>query len=210
MVEEKVGVTILTQPVPQTVEPGTVVHFTVEAEGKEPLTYKWQYSTNNGANWVNVTSAAGKQADYSLTAELRHNGYLYRCKVSDADGYEAISDAVRLTVAEAEALRITGQPEDVTVNAGQSAAFTVTAEGVGTLTYRWQYSTNGGSSWVNVSAASGKTACYTLTAQARHNGYMYRCIVTDSADGASITSDAVTLTVTSGAGNGFQPVLDAE
>ena len=157
-----------------------------------------------------MSVASGKTADYSLNAQLRHNGYLYRCIVSDADGYEAISDAVRLTVAEAEGLRITGQPSDVTAGVGEKVSFTVTASGVGTLTYQWQYSTNGGSSWVNVSAASGKTACYTLTAQARHNGYMYRCIVTDSADGASITSDAVTLTVTSASGNGFQPVVTAE
>ena len=210
IVEEESGITILTQPIPQTVRPGTVVHFIVEAEGNEPLTYQWQYSKNNGGSWVNVASAAGKQADYSLTAQLRHNGYLYRCVITNADGNKKKSDEVRLTVAEAEALRITSQPEDVTVNAGQSAAFTVTAEGVGTLTYQWQYSTNGGSSWVNVSAASGKTARYTLTAQARHNGYMYRCIVTDSADGASVTSGVATLTVVSASGNGFQPVLDAE
>ena len=63
---------------------------------------------------------------------------------------------------------------------------------------------------MNVSAASGKTARYTLTALARHNGYMYRCIVTDSADGASVTSGVATLTVTLASGNGFQPVLAAE
>ncbi len=210
IVEEETGITILTQPVPQTVTPGTVVHFIVEAEGNEPLTYQWQYSKDNGANWVSVTANSGKQADYILTAQLRHNGYLYRCVITDADGNEEISDEVRLTVAEEEALRITAQPSDTTVSVGSRAVFAISAEGVGTLTYQWQYSTNGGSSWVNVAAASGKTDCYTLTAQARHNGYMYRCIVTDSADGTSVTSDAATLTVTSASGNGFQPVLAAE
>jgi hypothetical protein len=44
-----------------------------------------------------------------------------------------------------------------------------------------------------VSAASGKTASYSLTAAARHNGYQYRCLVKNAA--GSVYSSVVTLTV---------------
>ena len=40
---------------------------------------------------------------------------------------------------------------------------------------------------------NGKAATYSLTTAARHNGYQYKCTVTNSA--GSVTSSAVKLTV---------------
>jgi hypothetical protein len=59
------------------------------------------------------------------------------------------------------------------------------------VSYQWQYKKPGGS-WTSVSK-NGKAATYTLTAQERHNGYQYRCKVTNEV-GATISS-YVTLTV---------------
>jgi hypothetical protein len=97
----------------------------------------------------------------------------------------------------ARGVRITIEPEDVTVVAGETASFYVKARG-GTkpYTYQWYYSNDGGVSWAKVSAASGKTDTYTIKTAVRHNGYMYYCQVTDD-DGDEAYTKEVTLTVTS-------------
>ena len=86
--------------------------------------------------------------------------------------------------------RIVSQPETVTVDAGETAVFTVKANGA--TAYRWQYQKPGSSTWTNVSS-NGASATYTLTTAARHNGYTYRCKVTNAA--GSVYTKAVTLTV---------------
>lgn len=93
--------------------------------------------------------------------------------------------------------RITSQPEDATVEAGQSVRFRVSvAGGTEPYSYQWYYRPSAGVAWTKVSASSGKTATYTLTTQSRHNGNQYYCNVTDD-DGATVDSNIATLTVTS-------------
>ena len=179
--------TITTQPTAITVAAGKAAKFTVAATGAE--SYQWQYKIPGGS-WKSVSAASGKTANYSLTAQARHNGYLYRCKVKNAAG-TTISEVVTLTVQSKPT--ITTQPKAVSVTAGKTAKFTVTATGADS--YQWQYKKPGGS-WTSVSAASGKTATYSLTAQAKHNGYQYRCKVKNAA-GTTISS-AVALTVSAG------------
>lgn len=90
---------------------------------------------------------------------------------------------------------ITQQPVDITAAVNTTATFTIVATGY-QLTYQWQYKqTPDQTEWSNVTAESGQTANYSLTVRSRHNGYTYRCVVTQ-AGGSSVTSDVVTLTVT--------------
>ena len=70
---------------------------------------------------------------------------------------------------------ITTQPTSKTVTAGATAQFKVAATGA--TSYQWYYRTSSSGSWKAVSAASGKTSTYSLTTEARHNGYQYRCKV---------------------------------
>ncbi|MBE6990653.1 MAG: hypothetical protein E7426_07925 [Ruminococcaceae bacterium] len=51
------------------------------------LSYQWYYRTSSTGTWTAVSAASGKTATYSLTTATRHNGYQYRCKVSNAAGY---------------------------------------------------------------------------------------------------------------------------
>ena len=89
------------------------------------------------------------------------------------------------------------QPEDISVTDGDTATFSVAVSG-GTepYSYQWQVKVRGGSTWADVSSASGKTASFHFTAQTMHNGYQYHCVVTDNS-GVSVTSDSAKLTVTS-------------
>ena len=67
--------------------------------------------------------------------------------------------------------------------------FTVTATGA--ESYQWQYSKNGGNTWLN--SPTGKTATFSFTATTAMNGRQYRCVVTNSA--GDTVSNAATLTV---------------
>ena len=87
---------------------------------------------------------------------------------------------------------ITKQPEAQSVTVGQTATFTITANGSEPLSYQWQQSTDSGQSWTDIGGATDAT--YTTEATTTSmNGYQYCCVVSNSA--GSITSDAVSLTV---------------
>ncbi len=178
---------ITTQPKNQTVAAGEKATFTVKATGGS-LSYQWWYRTSSTGTWTKVKNN-GTSAKYTLTTAERHNGYQYRCRVSNAAG--SVYSGIRtLTVVTKPA--ITTQPKNQTVAAGEKATFTVKATG-GSLTYQWYYRTGSGGEWKAVSAASGKTATYTLTTAARHNGYQYRCLVKNAA--GKVYSSIVKLTV---------------
>ena len=86
---------------------------------------------------------------------------------------------------------ITKQPEAQSVIVGQTATFTITANGSEPLSYQWQKS-DSSDNWADISGAI--STIYTTEATTTGmNGYQYRCVVSNSA--GSVTSDAATLTV---------------
>ncbi len=185
------GPAITGQPASVTKPAGSKAYFTVTASGTGTLTYQWQYSTN-GTTWYNTSLTGYNTKTLTVTASSTVNGRYYRCIVTDSKG-SATSAAAKLTVTSATGPTITGQPASVTKAAGAKAYFTVTATGTGTLTYKWQYSTNG-SAWYDTSLTGYNTKTLTVTASSTVNGRYYRCIVTDSK--GSVTSSAAKLTVT--------------
>jgi len=90
---------------------------------------------------------------------------------------------------------ITTQPIARIIQVGQTTQFTVAAKlnGASTLSYQWQVSTNGGSSFSNLPGATSATYT-TTTATVAMSGYIYRCVVKNNR-GVSVTSNDATLTV---------------
>ncbi len=177
---------ITTQPSDKTVNPGATATFKVVATGA--TAYQWQYKKPGESTWNNVSNN-GTSATYSLTTAARHNGYIYRCKVSNAVG-SVYSSTAKLTVGNPGKPSITTQPSNKTVNAGAKATFKVVATGA--TAYQWQYKKPGESTWNNISN-NGTSATYSLTTAARHNGYVYRCKVSNAV--GSVYSNTVKLTV---------------
>jgi Zn-dependent metalloprotease len=90
------------------------------------------------------------------------------------------------------AVSISSQPSPVTVAAGSTASFSVTATG-GTAPYTYQWMRNG------ADIAGATSAGYSLTAQTTDNGAVFSVKVTDSATTpTTATSSGATLTVSSG------------
>ena len=176
---------ITTQPKSLTVNEGSTAKFSVEATGGG-LKYHWFYQKPGESEWTAV-KVGGDGASYTLTTEARHNGYKYKCRVKNIAG-TVYSSVVTLTVNPKPV--ITTQPTSVTVNAGEKATFKVAATGA--TSYQWYYLKPGETEWRKVSN-NGTSAIYTLTTAARHNGYKYKCVVTNSA--GSVTSSTVKLTV---------------
>ena len=181
---------ILKQPSSLTVVAGTQANFTVKAKGIGELKYQWYYKTPDSDSWTAVSNN-GDKAEYSLTTQYRHNGNQYYCKVTDESGMTASSKKATLIVS--STVSITAQPSDVTVLAGQEARFVVGAKGAGELKYQWYYKQADNDEWKAVKS-NGKEAIYLMTAEERHNGNQYYCIVTDE-NGSFCTSETASLTV---------------
>ena len=85
-----------------------------------------------------------------------------------------------------------------TTTAGVTDTFTVAtgsiANSVLTRTYQWQQSTDGGTTWTNISGATGSS--YSRSATLGANGFKYRVVVTDtdSESGLSLTSTSSAIT----------------
>jgi hypothetical protein len=88
---------------------------------------------------------------------------------------------------------ITTQPSNSVSLVNTNASFTVAATGSG-LTYQWQESTDNGVTWTNISGATSAT--YTAVSVTNGmNGNQYKCIVSGAAPCTSVTSNVVSLTI---------------
>lgn len=95
--------------------------------------------------------------------------------------------------------RITTQAQNLTAVSSGQASFTVVATDSGSITYQWQLSTNGGTTWTDLGNTGAYSGVNTATLAmigltAAMNGYQFRAMV-GNAGGATTVSAAVTLTV---------------
>ena len=125
----------------------------------------------------------------------------YNITVTGTAGTSVQTQTVSYIVAPGTAPAITSQPVNNTVCAGETANFSVAATGSG-LSYQWQVSTDGGTTYTNIAGATSTTFSI-ASAASTQNGYLYHVIV--SALCGSSTSNAATLTVNAAPGIATQP-----
>ena len=167
-----------------------LAEFTVEAEGVN-LTYRWYFSTDGGETWAESWSTGYNSDKLSVRIHAYRDGYMYKCVIRSGVDQEIESAPATLNKLPTT-VKITAQPTNAGGPIGTTAIFTIGATGEG-LSYQWQYSNNGGETWVNSSATGAKTGSISVAALAYRNGQMYRCIITN--EYGSVISDAATLTV---------------
>jgi hypothetical protein len=95
-------------------------------------------------------------------------------------------------------ITISAQPSSTSVTQGNSATFSTTAAATlptATIAYQWQQSTDGGTTWGNVSGATSSSLTLS-SVQSGSNGYRYRCRL--AANLSLVYTSSATLTVSSG------------
>ncbi|MGA3092572.1 MAG: immunoglobulin domain-containing protein [Terriglobales bacterium] len=172
---------ITSQPVSKNVCAGYSPSFTISAS------YASSYLWTEGGNPVGTSSTL---IFNNVTAASDGN---YMCTVTNGAG-SVVSNTVTLNVLTPTTLSITSNPSSVSVYATQTATFSVSATGTGTLAYQWYTGTPG--SGMIISSATSST--YTTGALTTANsGTTYYVTVTDTdCTDTTLTSTAATLTVT--------------
>jgi len=162
---------ITAQPAAQTVTEGGSATFTVAAAGVPAPTYQWQRMVSGA--WADLQGETG--AAFTTAAALpQDNGAAFRCRVASGAA-RADSDPALLVV---DWLHVLAQPVAQSAPAGQSASFTVAADGFPAgLTYQWQR--NAGAGWADLAGAVAPTCAF--TAAAGDNGTQYRCRIANAA-----------------------------
>ena len=116
------------QPVDSAVVVGSRVSFTVAAHGSAPLSYAWHRTGDAATLW-----AGGPTLSLDSTTAAQ-DGYAFFCTV--ANKYDSVvSRAAVLTLRFPP--KITRQPANVTITAGQKATLSIAAAGTATLAYAW-------------------------------------------------------------------------
>jgi hypothetical protein len=185
---------ISTQPSPVSICNGSNGSISVSTTGTG-MNYQWQLSTNGGTSWSNVPAAAPYSGTTTSTLTITGatgtmTGYQYRVLVTGTCTPLIISSVATLTVTTAASF--TTNPTNITACATTTANFTAAASGTAP-TYQWQVSTNGGSSFSDISGATSSTLSLSnlLTTQSSNQ---YRAVATVAGCG-SVTSSAGILTV---------------
>ncbi len=177
---------ITTQPTAQTVNAGQSATFTAAASGNPTPSVQWQVSTDDGTTFTNILGATSPT--YTATVEPSESGNQYQAVFTNSVGSEA-SNAVSLTVDSLPS--VSTQPTSQTVNQGQPVTFSAAATGTPAPTVQWEVSTDGGTSFTDISGATSTT--YTFTTAAGDNGNQYEAAFTNSV--GTVGSAPATLTL---------------
>lgn len=172
---------INSQPASQTITAGQTATFTVVASSRTTIKYQW---FKNGA----AISGANSSSYTTPPTSTSDNGEKFDVVVSNRYGSRTSSTATLTVNATMVAPTIAAQPVNQAVTVGQSATFSVAANGTAPLAYQWQK--NG------VSIAGATSSSYTTPATTTvDSGSTFRVVVSNAA--GSSTSNAATLTVNS-------------
>ncbi len=189
------GPEISKQPEDQSVRAGEEVTFAVSAP--DASAFQWKYSKDGGKTWDDLRNQAFwngcKKDTLRFTAEEKHGSLLFRCVVSDKAGSRE-SQTARLIIA-SKIVPLDEKPADCTAGPGDEVSFHASLEGA--EKYHWQYSKDDGTVWGDLTNGEfwqgNKTDTLTFKADAKHNGFLFRCAAVYQ--GESVCSDAALLTV---------------
>lgn len=191
-------VTITEQPVDQNILAGQTATFSVSASVTDDIqvSYQWYERVYGTNTWTAISGETTNTLELSGNeTPISKNQYDYKCAIvtPTAENSPIESDIVTLFVG-STSFTISSQPQNTTVNEGQTASFTVTTNITNgtTPTYQWQLSTDLGSNWSDLGGETSTTLSF-ATAYSQNN-YYYRVVCT--APGVAVlTSNVVSLTV---------------
>lgn len=178
-----------------------------------PYYYRYQKSGTQGDVYTSVVKRVGNQLTFKLmyTAHSENSPVTASYALgSGANSYCVVVDVSQIGAGGGTgtsagsvlaAPTITSQPSAVSVAAGATASFTITASGNPSPTYQWQ--SNG------VDIVGATSATYSFTTSSGDNGKVYRCFAINTINGTqnSVASNGATLTVSTVGGGGVAPAI---
>jgi hypothetical protein len=170
-------------PVSQTVETGSPVTFSVNADGSGPLTYQWE------EDGLDIPSATGP--DYTFTAAPAQDGQSFRCIVGNPAGMVASPAAVLTTMTTTLDLVLPPQSSPATIQGtrGHLIASAASPNGQGSVTYAWSVlHVPPGAKVPTLSRNNSNAASSTQITYFKDGTYIFRCTMTDGTD-TPIVSD---------------------
>ncbi len=175
--------------------------------------FNWQYSADNGATWqavplglvfnqTNTTTMSSGCDNLIIGTTIGLDGYRFRAVASGNNLTATYTNVATLTVGAGP--QVSQQPQNQSVCEGQPASFTASFQNGGAgLSYQWQFSTNGGITWSNVSQSSNISGVQSQTlniqsAAAAMNNQAFRLRAQDG-NCPPVFTQAAALGVTQGA-----------
>jgi photosystem II stability/assembly factor-like uncharacterized protein len=177
-------------PFNATVPIGQPATFNALAIGDPAPTLKWQTAFESSGPWTDIAGAT--DGTYTLAAtSAADDGRLVRAVATNANGSNFAVASLSVT-ATSLAPGFSEQPGDLTVATGSAATLAAHGYGAPSVSYQWQVSTDGGTTFVNINGATDRLYTITHTAGA-DDGKRMRVVVTNSL--GSATSRAAQLSV---------------
>ena len=186
---------ITAQPSNQTANEGGTGSFSITTSTSSGTpTYQWERSDDGGANYSTVAGATSSSYTTPTLVYANDNADRYRCVASlVGSSGDLTSEFGLLTVL--RVITIQTQPQAQAVIEGSTATFTIVAQITSdVITYQWQKSVDGGSSFTNINGASSASYTTPATTYPTSPNEQFRCVLSNPA-ATSITSNAVSLTV---------------
>jgi hypothetical protein len=172
--------------------------YTSSNQNGAKILYYGKMNTGSSAK-LPQRGTASFQLPADLNYDLWNRTYFIYFFAEDINGehetdYASVPFEISKPSLKTTAPTITTQPQNKTVNAGTTAAFSVRATGEGTLSYQWQSRKNADAEWAKSGQSGAKTANLSVNATAGLDGWQFRCVVRNS-NGQTTVSNTVTLTV---------------
>jgi len=167
------------------------ISSTAPTGGNGTYTYQWEYSIDGGTTWVIIAGATSlTYAPGALTQTTKY----HLIQTSGTVCGSVTTNIVTINVQNPLVAGTATADQTICYN-GTPAPITSTAPtgGNGICTYQWEFSIDGGSTWVIVAGATNLTYAPGALTQTT----MYHLIQTAGAGYGSVTTNNVTLTVQS-------------
>jgi hypothetical protein len=169
-----------------------IISSLTDATGSGPITYQWESSTDNNA-WTPIASATNKT--YDPPGGMTVATYYRRVATTTLNGVSCSEISNMVTIAVQQQISTNTISGEQTICEGVVPTELIgneVAPGPGaTISYQWQSSPNGSSSWTNIVGATSQN----YQPGALNSDLFYRRIVTSTLNGISCQSTSNQITI---------------
>ena len=144
---------------------GTTTQITLSATVQDATSYQWQYSTNSGGNWQDITGATSATATWTPGAV---GTYQVQLLATNSDG-TTTSDTISITIYAAPTVSspsVSPAQGPITQQITLSGSATDPASSVSPTTYQWQQASAETGPWTPIDGATTATYQYSFSGSA--------------------------------------------